>query len=370
MKNDKKYTLEFKEMVILDLFSSNKSMVSICEKYGITYLTLRKWKEEALIRLPLFLYKETSAERRITELQKENDRLLNKLETKDIELDYLQSNIARGIRIKDRKNLIEPKYPKLSISRQCDLLQISKSAYYTSSIETSLDDVLIMNKIDEIHTNFPGFGVRLINDRLRKRYNIKIGLKRTSSLMETMKIKIPAKQNVEMAQGYLLNDLMIDHPNQVWSIDVSYIGMIDCFCYLVAIIDWYSRYIVGWQLAPTMHLHNVTETIKQSLDEFGVPELFNSDNGHQFTSNAYQSLLIENKITISYNRKGKPNDNRAIERFFRSLKQEKLYHEEIASIDSAGQFIHEYIYEYNHYRGHAGLNGLTPSDVYLKGVRL
>jgi len=146
--------------------------------------------------------------------------------------------------------------------------------------------------------------------------------------------------------------------------------MIDCFCYLSAIIDWYSRYVVGWQLAPTLHLHNVIETIEKALDEYGTPELFNSDNGHQFTSNAYQSLLIENEITISYNRKGKPNDNRAIERFFRSLKQEKLYHEEIASIEDAHQFINEYIYEYNHYRGHAGLNGLTPSDVYLKGASL
>ncbi|WP_100405628.1 hypothetical protein [Bacillus solitudinis] len=100
--------------------------------------------------------------------------------------------------MKDRKSLIEPNYPKLSISRQCDVLQISQSSYYTSSKEPSLDDVLLMNCIDEIHTNFPGFGVRLINGRLRKRYNIKNGLKRTSSLMEKMKIKIPVKQYVEM----------------------------------------------------------------------------------------------------------------------------------------------------------------------------
>ncbi|MBU8906544.1 IS3 family transposase [Desertibacillus haloalkaliphilus] len=370
MKNHKKYTPEFKEMVVLDLFCNNKTMKNICVQYGITYPTLRKWKEEALDRLPLVLYKETAGDRRVRELQKENSRLLDQLNKKEVELGYLQSTVVRGMRVKDRKCLIEPKYPMLSISRQCDLLKISQSTYYTSSKEPSLDDVLIMNKIDEIHTNFPGFGVRLINDRLRKRYQIKIGLKRTSSLMEKMKIKIPAKQNVEMADGYLLQDLTIDHPNHVWSIDISYIGMIDRFCYLVAIIDWHSRYVVGWQLAPTMHLHNVIETMEEALGEYGVPEFMNSDNGHQFTSNAYQSLLIENEITISYNRKGKPNDNRAIERLFRSLKQEKLYHEEIGLIDHANQLINEYIYEYNYYRGHTGLNGLTPSDVYLKGASL
>ena len=280
MKNHKKYSPEYKEMVILDLFSSNKTMESICSKYEITYPTLRKWKEDALGRLPLVLFKETVEDRRVQELQKEKSRLLDELDKKEVELSYLQNTIARGMRVKDRKSLIESKYPNLSISRQCDLLSISQSAYYTSSKEPTLDDVLIMNKIDEIHTNFPGFGVRLINDRLRKRYHIKIGLKRTSSLMEKMKIKTPTKQNVEMTHGYLLQDVTIDHPNHVWSIDISYIGMIDRFCYLVAIIDWYSRYVVGWQLAPTMHLHNVIETIEQALNEFGFPEICNSDNGH------------------------------------------------------------------------------------------
>ncbi len=112
--------------------------------------------------------------------------------------------------------------------------------------------------------------------------------------MEKMKIKIPSKQNVGVASGYLLNDITIDHPNHVWSIDISYIGMVDRFSYLVAIIDWYSRYVVGWQLAPTLHLHNVIETIEKTLNEYGIPEIINCDNGHQFTSNAYKRLLTEN----------------------------------------------------------------------------
>ncbi|WP_209121709.1 transposase [Alkalihalobacillus sp. BA299] len=127
MKNSRKYTPKFKGMVILDLFGSNQTMASICEKYKITYLTLRKWKEEALRMLQIVLYKETAADRKVEELEKEKIRLLNELKNKDIELTYLQSNIVRGMRIKDRKSLIELQYPKLSINRQCDLLQISRS---------------------------------------------------------------------------------------------------------------------------------------------------------------------------------------------------------------------------------------------------
>lgn len=342
---------------MIDYFTSKKSMKSICAKYGITFVTFSKWKDSALSRVNDTLFKESSGEKHVEELMVENEMLKRDLE-------YTVINIQRGMRIKERKSLIESTYQHLTISRQCELMSVSQSAYYNDQKGPSSDDVSIMTIIDDIHSRFPGFGVRLINDNLRKRYSIKIGLKRTKRLLEQMNIKTPTELNVTMPEGYLIPDIDIDKPNDAWSIDISYIGLANHFGFLIGIIDWFSRRIVGWRLVQTLDVGPVIETVQKAIDDFGTPHVMNSDNGIHFTSYVYRSVLKDNGIQISFSRKSKPNDNRQIERFFRSLKTEKLYCERLESMKEAALSIKAYIEEYNRYRGHSGLQLRTPDEVF------
>lgn len=224
-----------------------------------------------------------------------------------------------------------------------------------------------MNYIDKIHTDLPGFGVEKINDRLRRKYKINIGMKKTRNYMIKMNImKSQISNNVYGLYPYLLNAIEINRPNQVWSIDISYIGMKDNFSYLVVIIDWYSRFVVSWDLSQGLKKESVICAIKKAILIYGKPEIINSDNGSQFISAEYLELLVDNHIKISMNRKGNPADNIAVERFFRSIKCERLYHDEIYSFEDAYNSIDFYIPEYNYYRGHNRFKDATPAEVYFQ----
>lgn len=223
-----------------------------------------------------------------------------------------------------------------------------------------------MNHIDKIHTDMPGFGIEKINDRLKRKYKIDISMKLTKSYMR--KMNILKSQNYNNAYGlypYLLKKLDISRPNKVWSIDITYIGMKDSFLYLVVIIDWYSRFVLSWNLSKGLKKESVITAVKDAIREYGKPQIINSDNGSQFISGEYLELLVDNNIKVSMNRKGKPADNIAVERFFRSLKSERLYHDEIYYFNQAYESIKFYINEYNFYRGHNRFQNSTPSEVFF-----
>ena len=222
-----------------------------------------------------------------------------------------------------------------------------------------------MNYIDEIHNDFGGFGIKKINDRLKKKYEIYIGLKKTKSYMEKMNILKKANDCEKYVKyPYLLNKLIITRPNQVWSLDISYIGMKEEYAYLVAIIDWYSRFIISWNLSLTLNVSQVMKAIKEGVFQYGKPDIINTDQGSQFMSATYLEHLYDNNIQISMNRGWNLTDNICIERFFKSLKSEKLYTEDIKTFNEAQQAIEFYIPEYNFYRGHSALSDKTPSEIY------
>jgi len=164
-----------------------------------------------------------------------------------------------------------------------------------------------------------------------------------------------------------LRNLKIDHPNQVWSIDVTYCRMKRGFMYMVAIIDWYSRYIVGFELSNTLDKTFVIEAIQKAIKRYGKPEIMNSDQGSQFTSDDYINLLKNNGIKISMDGKGRALDNQRIERFFRSYKWEKLYLEECETVQQLRQITKEYVEHYNHRRPHQSLDYKTPAEYYFGG---
>lgn len=246
------------------------------------------------------------------------------------------------------------------------MISINRTSLYCKSKEFTWDDIDIMNHIDKIHIDFPGFGIEKINDRLKRKYNIKISKKVTRSYMVKMNIlKSQYSNNSYRLYPYLLKKIDIYKPNKVWSIDITYIGMENNFLYLVVIIDWFSRFVLSWELSKGLKKESVIIAVKDAIKKYGKPEVINSDNGSQFISGEYLELLVDNNIRISMNRKGRPTDNIAIERFFRSLKSERLHHNEIYHFDDAYKSINFYIDEYNSFRGHNRFKNATPREAYF-----
>lgn len=260
----------------------------------------------------------------------------------------------------------------ISISRQTDLLGISRSSvYYQPTVNP--EDILIMNAIDEIFTKYPFYGHRRIRQDLRD-YDIDIGKKRTIRLMKNMGLAaIYPKKKWHLSDPdkntrkfpYLLSGLPIIRPNQVWGTDITYIKLAKGFAYLVAIIDWYSRYIISWQLSETLEIKFCLDNLRQAL-EIATPEIHNSDQGSHFTSSQYTEILTAiESIKISMDGRGRCMDNIFTERFWRSLKYENVYLNEYSNIGEANQGIEEYMIFFNEQRKHQSLDYRTPAQIYF-----
>jgi len=228
-----------------------------------------------------------------------------------------------------------------------------------------------MNCIDQIHTQYPWAGQRRIKRFLLDEYGIEIGRKLIRRLMQKMgiytifpKINLSKRNFKETIVPYLLRNYNVYLPNQVWSIDITYIKMNHRHMYLTAIIDWFSRKIVGWQLSDTLETANVIEAVKRAVEKYGVPGIINSDQGSQFTNPEYKSFLRSYGIRQSMDGKSRWADNIMIERWFRSLKTELIYINEYNTPRQLKDDIRGYINIYNCKRPHSSLDYLTPDAVY------
>ena len=227
-----------------------------------------------------------------------------------------------------------------------------------------------MARIDQIHLQRPFLGSRRISDELRADGLI-VGRKRVQRLMRTMGITAiyPKKRTstpnaAHKVYPYLLRGLTIDHPGQVWCADLTYIPMAHGFLYLVAVMDWHSRKVLSWNLSNTMDDTFCVQALREALDSFGAPEIFNTDQGAQFTSTAFTSVLEEAGIQISMDGKGRWMDNVFIERLWRSVKYEEVYLHAYENGSQARVGLTNYFDYYNTRRGHQGLAGATPNQVY------
>ena len=263
---------------------------------------------------------------------------------------------------------------KLPIKRQCELLNISRSSYYYDPKEpTEAEKEYIeqlMREIDRIHTELPCIGQRKILHMLREK-GYQIGRKKVRRLMHEMGIcAIYSKPNLskcDFKEGivpYRLRNRIIFLPNQAWSIDITYIPYHHGHMYLTAIIDWYSRRIMGWALSDTLETAEVIKAVREAVDKYGAPAILNSDQGSQFTSNEYKELLKELHIVQSMDGKSRWADNIMIERWFRSFKTEEIYINEYRSPKQLRAAIREYVDKYNNLRPHAALENKTPTSVY------
>ncbi len=265
--------------------------------------------------------------------------------------------------------MLEPKHPTLSIARQCALLDLPRStAYYRSKRDFTLD-LDLMRLIDEQYLRTPFYGVRRFTDWLRDQGYV-VGCKRVRRLMRTMGIEaIYPKPRLNQSSPkhriypYLLRGLKIDRPNQVWCADITYIRMSRGFAYLVAVMDWFSRYVLSWRLSNTLDVVFCTDALVEALN-LGVPDIFNTDQGSQFTSNEFTDRLDRAEIRISMDGRGRCFDNIFIERLWRSVKYEEVYLYDYADLHEAEARLRRYFAFYNDERPHQGLGRATPYAVY------
>lgn len=264
--------------------------------------------------------------------------------------------------------MVTPKHA-LSIRAQCKLLEIHRSGIYYCPKE-SFQDMQLMNRIDELHRDFPYYGYRKIHWCLMKEGYL-INRKKVLKLMKEMGIKAiyprpktSTSSSDERVFPYLLKGLEIDKPNQVWSVDITYIRLPVGMVYLFALIDWYSRFVVSHRLVNTMEAYHGVEAIQEAF-QYGYPKICNADQGSQFTGAQWIHVLQENTIQISHDGIGRCIDNIRIERFWRTIKYEDVFLQAYESLGQAKRGIQAFIQHYNHKRPHQALNYQTPSMLYF-----
>ena len=259
----------------------------------------------------------------------------------------------------------------LSISRQAKVLNIGRGSIYYQPRPVSAEDLAIMRRIDELHLDYPFAGSRMLRDMLC-REGIEIGRRHVATLMKRMGIEaIYRRPNTSKpAPGhkiypYLLRGLKVERPNQVWAMDITYVPMARGFVYLAAVVDWFSRRVLSWRLSITMEAQFCIEALEEALLKHGIPEIFNTDQGSQFTSADFTGVLLANAIAISMDGKGAWRDNVFVERIWRSVKYEEVYLHAYDSVGEARASIGRYLDFYNRRRPHSSLDRKTPDEAYF-----
>lgn len=267
--------------------------------------------------------------------------------------------------------------PHMSMRKQCDLLSINRSGLYYEPKGEPLYNRELMMLIDEKFTECPEMGVPSMTMYLRRDKHKKCGPKRVRRLMRMMGLEpIYPKPNTSKPNKahkvypYLLRDVTVDRPNQVWAADITYIRLKHGFAYLVAIMDWYSRSVLSWRLSNTMDASFCCEALDEALVKYGNPEIFNSDQGAQFTSDAFISRLKAQHINISMDGRGRALDNIFVERLWRTVKYQNVYIKGYETMQEADAGLNEYFHRYNHARRHQSLGYEHPWDVYTQAVRI
>ena len=260
--------------------------------------------------------------------------------------------------------------PDLSIRRQCDLLRVCRSGFYYKPAGQDPEELALMKRIDELHLEHPFLGSRKVSHALRAEGK-QVNRKATQRLMRLMGIEsVAPKPNTSKPTPehpiypYLLRNLKICRPNQVWATDITYIPMAHGFAYLVAIIDWHSRFVLSWRLSNTMDTSFCQEALEEALERFGRPEIFNSDQGSQFTSDAFTGRLRKEGIAISMDGRGRCIDNVFVERLWRSLKYEEVFLHAYDDMREAKAGIDGYLDYFNCRRQHQALGYQTPDSHY------
>jgi putative transposase len=266
--------------------------------------------------------------------------------------------------------MVAPDHPSLSVRRQCELIGLCRSSYYREPMSETEENLELMRLIDEEYTRHPFFGSRKMRDYLI-RQGYQVNRKRVQRLMQLMGLRsiaprqrttIPAREH--KIYPYLLRNLEIERADQVWCSDITYIPLKSGFVYLTVIMDWYSRCVLSWEVSVTMDDSFCVSALERALRRHSRPEIFNTDQGSQYTGNAFTGVLKDHRIRISMDGKGRAMDNIMVERLWRTVKYEDIYLKDYETVEQLIHGLRSYFTFYNSERPHQSFAGKTPMEVY------
>ena len=367
------FSAEFKTNLVLQLLKGGKELNVLAVENDIQPNLLRNWKKEFLTNASLAFdnKREDNLREKLAEERKEKAEYAKKVGQLTMQVDWLKKNLKKLSDLTTRVNLVRnlSTTKELPVSTGANLLGINHTSVYYGGIPVSEEELECKSIIDHLHTDNPTWGARQMSAQLKLR-GYQVGRRKAGRYMREMDITpIYPKMNLSkrMKQAkvcpYLLRNAVIDRSNQAWSIDITYIPMKHGFLYLTAIIDWYSRCIVGWDVDDTLDTTMVINAGKKAF-KVAKPLIINSDQGSQFTSDKYIDFIRNSGIRQSMDVKSRWADNIMIERWFRSFKYEEAYLTEYANLKEAREAIGRYIYTYNFERCHQSIGNKRPAEVY------
>ena len=367
------FSAEFKTNLVLQLLKGEKELNVLAVENDIQPNLLRNWKKEFLANASLAFdnKREDNLREKLAEERKEKVEYAKKVAQLTMQVDWLKKNLKKLSDLTTRVNLVRnlSTTKELPVSTGAKLLGINRTSVYYGGIPVSEEELECKSIIDHLHTDNPTWGARQMSAQLKLR-GYQVGRRKAGRYMREMDITpIYPKMNLSkrMKQAkvcpYLLRNAVIDRPNQAWSIDITYLPMKHGFLYLTAIIDWYSRCIVSWDVDDTLDTTMVINACKKAF-KVAKPLIINSDQGSQFTSDKYIEFIRDNGIRQSMDGKSRWADNIMIERWFRSFKYEEAYLTEYANLKEAREAIGRYIYTYNFERCPQSIGNKQPAEVY------
>ncbi|MDT6941018.1 IS3 family transposase [Brucella pseudogrignonensis] len=360
----------FKAKVALAAIRGEQTLVELSQQFDVHANQIKQWKDQLLEGAIGVFGDETKAEP--AEPTVDVKTLHAKIGELTLENDFLGRSARQG-GIAGRKEMIDRAH-KLSVARQAKLLGFSRSSVYYSPRPVSDGDLALMRRIDELHLEYPFAGSRMLQGLL-KGEGLEVGRLHVSTLMKKMSIEaIYRRPNTSKPTPghkiypYLLRKLAVTRPNQVWAMDLTYIPMARGFVYLCAVVDWFSRKVLSWRLSITMEADFCIEAVEEALVRYGKPDIFNTDQGSQFTSIDFTNVLKKAEIAISMDGKGAWRDNVFVERLWRSIKYEEVYLHAYKTVSEARNAIGRYLNFYNSRRPHSSLDRQTPDQVYFNAL--
>ncbi|PKP85781.1 MAG: IS3 family transposase [Alphaproteobacteria bacterium HGW-Alphaproteobacteria-2] len=356
----------FKAKVAVAAIKGEKTMIELSQEFDVHANQIKQWRDQLLEGATGVFGEAPKAEPEPTIDVKTLHAKIGEL---TLENDFLR-RARQGGSVAERKKMIDPT-AKLSVSRQAIVLGISRGSVYYKPRPVSEADLKLMHRIDKLHMEFPFAGSRMLQGLLVQE-GFKVGRLHVATLMKRMGIEaLYRKPNTSKpAPGhkiypYLLRKLPITRPNQVWAMDITYIPMARGFIYLAAVLDWFTRRVLAWRVSITLEAEFCMEAVEEALARHGTPEIFNTDQGSQFTSIDFIKVLAAREIKISMDGKGAWRDNVFVERLWRTIKYEEVYLRAYASVSEARAGIERYLNFYNRRRPHSSLDGKTPDQAYF-----
>jgi putative transposase len=375
-KKRRQHSPDLKARVGLEALKGIESIHAIAAKYEVHPVQVSQWKKEIAERLPEVFSKKADHS---AEASKEREKaLFEEIGRLKMELDWVKKKLASSS-IEERRRMIEPDHPTLSIVRQCELLGLARATYYHEPEPETDANLRLMRVIDETYLAYPVFGSRQMTRWLR-RQGYPVNRKRVRRLMQQMGLEaIYRKPNLSRKHPsnpifrYLLRRLVIDRPNQVWAMDITYIPIQGGFIYLCAVMDWYSRAVLAWELSNTIDASFCVRAVERAIAENGVPEIFNTDQGSQFTSAEFTQPLLARGVKLSMDGRGRALDNVFVERLWRTVKYDEVYLKSYCSQVDAYTNLETFFRFYNDHRPHSAFGiavPMTPMEVYRQPVAL